>query len=71
VSSGDKVNSLCPCAGGGEGKRGPLEGVGPENHIKLTTYSTEYRTQNAEYTCRKTHVHKITNVPICLFGPWT
>jgi hypothetical protein len=39
------------------GGGGPLEGVGPENHIKLTSYSTEY-------TCSKTHVHKITNVPV-------
>jgi hypothetical protein len=71
------VNSLCPCVGGGEGRergrgrRGPLEAVGPENHIKLITYSTEFRTLNAEYTYSKTHVHKITNVPVCLFGAWT
>jgi hypothetical protein len=34
--------------GEGEGREegGLLEGVGPENHIKLTTYSTEYRIQN-------------------------
>jgi hypothetical protein len=44
---GDKVNSLRP--GGG----GPLEGLGPENHIKLTTYSTDYRIQNKEYSCSK------------------
>jgi hypothetical protein len=37
----------------GEGGKGrePLEG--PENHIKLITYSTEYRIQNTEYTCSK------------------
>ncbi len=29
-----------------KGGGGPLDGVGPENHIKLTTYSTEYRIQN-------------------------
>jgi hypothetical protein len=50
----DKVNSLCPSGvgrrkeGGGEGGVGPLEGVGPENHIKLTTCSTEYRIKNTE-----------------------
>jgi hypothetical protein len=27
--------------GKGEGGGGPLEGVGPENHKKLTAYSTE------------------------------
>jgi hypothetical protein len=32
-----------------EGGGGPLEGVGPQNHIKLTTYSSEYRMQNAKY----------------------
>ncbi len=44
----DEVNSLCPCVGGGggEGRGGPLEGVGPENLIRLQTYSTEYRIQN-------------------------
>ncbi len=31
---------------GGGGSGGPLEGVGPENHIKLATCSTEYRIQN-------------------------
>ncbi len=43
------MNSLSPCGGGvgkGGGRGGPLEGVGPENHIKLTTYSAEYRIQN-------------------------
>jgi hypothetical protein len=34
-----------------------MEGVGPENHIKLTTCSTEYRN-----SCSQTHVHKITEV---------
>jgi hypothetical protein len=30
----DKVNLLCPCGRwGGEGGGGPLEGVGPNNHI--------------------------------------
>ncbi len=34
--------------GGGEGAGGggPLEVVGPENRIKLATYSTEFRIQN-------------------------
>jgi hypothetical protein len=32
--------------GEGEGGGGPLEGVGPENHIKLTTCSIEYRIQD-------------------------
>ncbi len=45
------MNSLSHCEGerrGGEGGGGggPLEGVGPENHIKLATYSTKYRIQN-------------------------
>ncbi len=31
---------------GRRGEGGPLDGVGPENHIKLTKYSTEYRIQN-------------------------
>jgi hypothetical protein len=30
---------------GGEGEGGPLKGVASENHIKLTTCSTEYRIQ--------------------------
>jgi hypothetical protein len=29
----------------GRGRGGPFEGVGPENHIKLTTQNTEYRMQ--------------------------
>ncbi len=37
-----------------------MEGVDPENHIKLTTYSSDNRMQNT--AASKTHVHKITNV---------
>jgi hypothetical protein len=54
------VNSLCP-GGGGRGRGGPLKGVGPENHMKLTACSTEYRIQNTAAT--KNNVHKITKVP--------
>ena len=47
--------------GGGE----PLEGEGPVNHIKLTTYNTEYRIQNtaaAKLMCIK--------LPMYLFYIW-
>ncbi len=42
--------------GGGEGGGGggPLDGVGPENHIKLPTCSTEYKIQNIEYRMHDT-----------------
>ncbi len=47
--------TLSLCGRGEEGREGegggPLEGVGPENHIKLTTYSTD-RIQNTEYSNR-------------------
>jgi hypothetical protein len=65
VGCGFPVNWLFLFSGGGGGGRegraggGPLEGVGTENHIKL---------QNTEYTCSKTHVHKITIVPVFLYG---
>jgi hypothetical protein len=36
---------------------GPTEGMGPENHINLTKC-----VRNTEYSCSKSHVHKITNV---------
>ncbi len=42
--------SLLQRGEGGKGRE-PLEG--PENHIKLITYSTECRIQNTEYTCSK------------------
>jgi hypothetical protein len=71
----DEVNSLCP-GGGGRGwlagqseftlslsRRGlrgrgggPLEGVG------LKTNNIQNRLKNTEYSCSKTHVHKITSV---------
>jgi lysozyme family protein len=35
---------------------------------KLTTNSTECNIQNTENT--ETHVHKITNVPVFLYGTW-
>jgi hypothetical protein len=50
-----------------EGGGGPLDGVGSKNHIKvitLTTFRTEYRIQKTKYNCSKTHVHKITSVPV-------
>jgi hypothetical protein len=28
------------------------------------THKMQYRIQNTEYSCSKTHVHKITNVPV-------
>jgi hypothetical protein len=37
----------------GEGGKRERTLEGPENHIKLITYSTEYRIQNTEYTCSK------------------
>jgi hypothetical protein len=40
---------------------------GPENHIKLITYSTEYRIQNTEYTCSKLVYIKL---PMYLFFIW-
>jgi hypothetical protein len=48
--------------GGGEGRGGPLEWVGPENHIKLKTYSTEYRIQITEYRLQNTD-YRIQNTP--------
>jgi hypothetical protein len=36
---------------GGEGGGGPLAKVGPEKHIKLTTYSTEYRVHRQQNSC--------------------
>jgi hypothetical protein len=36
---------FCTKSEGGGGES-PLEGVGPENHIKLATCTTEYRIQN-------------------------
>jgi hypothetical protein len=60
------MNSLPP-GGGGRGRA--IGRVGPENHIKLTTYSTEYRIQSTEYRI-KLHVNnKNTNVPVFL-GKW-
>jgi hypothetical protein len=53
--------SLCP-GWGGEGGGGPSEGVGPENHTKLTTCRRE---NTIHYS--KSHVHKITNVPVFLW----
>ncbi len=47
-----------------EGK-GPLEGVGPE-----ITYNSQRAVQNTEYIIQlqqKTHVHKITNVPVFFY----
>ncbi len=40
------ISKLFCTKGAGGGGEGPLEGVGPENHIKLTTCSTENRIQN-------------------------
>ncbi len=51
--------------GGGRGKGGELEGVGPENHIKLT--NMQYRIQITEHSCSKTHVRKITNALYLFF----
>jgi hypothetical protein len=42
------------------GSGGPLEGVGPENHIKLATCSTEYRKQN-------TLAEKLMNIKLPMY----
>ncbi len=55
----DKVNHFV-AMGVGEGGGGQLEGVGSENHIKLTTCSTEYRIQN-------TAAAKLKKLPMYLF----
>jgi hypothetical protein len=49
------------------GREGEGHWVGPENHIKLTTCSKEYRKKQntiTEYSFNKTHVHKTTDVPV-------
>ncbi len=47
------MNLLCPCVGGGgEGGGGPLEGVGPENHIKLTTMVRRGLVGSASACCK-------------------
>jgi hypothetical protein len=40
------ISKLFCTKGEGGGGRRPLEGVVPENHIKLTKCTTEYRIQN-------------------------
>ncbi len=60
------ISKLFCTKGEGEGgSGGPLEGVGPENHIKLATCSTEYRIQN-------TPEAKLMNIklPMYLFFIW-
>ncbi len=67
---GDKVNSLSHCGGegrGGRGRGGPLEGVGPENHIKLATYSTRYRIQNTEYRIQNTPAAKLEYIKLPMY----
>jgi hypothetical protein len=41
--------------------QGPLTGVGPEIKTFL----------GREMATSETHVHKITNVPVFLYGAWT
>ncbi len=50
---------------GGEGE-GHWKGVSPEKSHKA--HNMLYRIQNSIYSCSKTHVHKITNVPVFLYG---
>jgi hypothetical protein len=73
----DKVNSLCP--GGGRRERGGMgrvraiermKGMGPENHIKLTTCSTVH---TADYRIQLQHNSFTENYQCTCFlcGPWT
>jgi hypothetical protein len=43
--------------GEGEGRGGPLEGMGPENHIKLK--NMEYRIQNTNYRIQNIAAKKL------------
>jgi hypothetical protein len=46
------VNSLFPDGGGmGGGVAGPLEGMGPENQVKLTACSTQCRIRLQQNSC--------------------
>jgi hypothetical protein len=70
------VNSLSHCEGerrGGEGRGGEgREERGGEGRGKAhKTCNIQYKIQNTEYTCSKTRVHKISNVPVFLNGVWT
>jgi hypothetical protein len=57
--------------GQSEGRGGPLEGADPENHIKPTTYSTEYTMHNSQYaTHLQQKLHKMTDASVFLYCTW-